>query len=643
MHFKHPELFYFLFLLVIPILVHLFQLRRFKKEYFTNVRFLKELSIQTRKSSKIKKWLLLATRLAMLTALIFAFTQPYFESKDAKGKQNELFIILDNSFSMQAKGSNGPLLKSVIQDLLEHTPENMNFSLITNNEEFWNTDIKSVQKELQQLQYSAIPFDLESAITKIKSRKNSHNKDLIILTDAQNITSKELKYFDESLNPYLIVSKSEQKSNVAVDSVFIQQTTEDFYELGVHLKAFGEIKNPISVALYEGKKLISKSQYNFSNSKKNIAFTIPKNDFNGTVSLIDGSLEYDNTYYFSISKPKKIKVLAIGTLEKNDFLSRIYTSDEFEFTNTKITDLNYNLIEKQDVIILNELDNLPSSLQTTLHSFSEKGGNLILIPSLLTPIKNLNDFLQPFTSNAFGNIQDGNKLISKIAFQHPLFQSVFEKKIDNFQYPSTKKSFSLKINAPSILSYSDQSVFLTGIKNKIGSWTYVFNAPLNKENSNFQQAPLIVPTFYKMGQSLQKTGVNAYTIGQNQTAILEATLAKDEILTVKNDLETFIPIQQALSNKVKINFNDYPEQAGNFKIFKQNQFLQNVSFNYPRTESNTLQEPSSALDEINTMPSVENVFNTLHTLRTDSEVWKWFVIFTLLFLVLEILIQKFVK
>ena len=59
MNFKHPEILYFLFLLVIPILVHLFQLRRFKKEYFTNVQFLKELSVQTRKSAKLKKWLLL--------------------------------------------------------------------------------------------------------------------------------------------------------------------------------------------------------------------------------------------------------------------------------------------------------------------------------------------------------------------------------------------------------------------------------------------------------------------------------------------------------------------------------------------------------------------------------------------------------
>ena len=127
MQFKHPEFLYFLFLLAIPILVHLFQLRRFQKEYFTNVRFLKELSMQTRKSSKIKKWLLLCTRLLLLTLLILAFAQPYFKAKDDNNKGNEMVILQDNSFSMQAKRNKGELLKSAVQDILENTPENQPF------------------------------------------------------------------------------------------------------------------------------------------------------------------------------------------------------------------------------------------------------------------------------------------------------------------------------------------------------------------------------------------------------------------------------------------------------------------------------------------------------------------------------------
>ena len=152
MQFKHPEILYFLFLLVIPILVHLFQFRRFKKEYFTNVKLLKEIQIQTRKSKSIKKWLLLATRLLLLIALIFAFAQPFFAAKEANKKANELVIIVDNSFSMQAKGAKGELLKRSLQELLENVSENQSFSFVTNSASFWDTDIKSVQKELQNLE-----------------------------------------------------------------------------------------------------------------------------------------------------------------------------------------------------------------------------------------------------------------------------------------------------------------------------------------------------------------------------------------------------------------------------------------------------------------------------------------------------------
>ena len=73
MQFKNPELLYALFLLLIPVLIHLFQLRKFQKESFTNVAFLKKVTLQTRKSSQIKKWLVLCLRMLLLAAIIFAF------------------------------------------------------------------------------------------------------------------------------------------------------------------------------------------------------------------------------------------------------------------------------------------------------------------------------------------------------------------------------------------------------------------------------------------------------------------------------------------------------------------------------------------------------------------------------------------
>src|SRR5690554_2868225 len=99
MQFKHPEILYALFLLLIPILIHLFQLRRFQKIDFTNVAFLRKVTSQTRKSSEIKKWLTLLTRLLAMACLILAFAQPFFTSKTAIEKNLETVLYIDNSFS----------------------------------------------------------------------------------------------------------------------------------------------------------------------------------------------------------------------------------------------------------------------------------------------------------------------------------------------------------------------------------------------------------------------------------------------------------------------------------------------------------------------------------------------------------------
>ena len=647
MQFKHPEILYFLFLLVIPIIVHLFQLRRFKKEYFTNVKLLRELSIiQTRKSSKIKKWLLLATRLALLTALILAFAQPFFKAKDSQAVTNELYIVLDNSFSMQAKGQQGELLKRAVQDLLEKTPENLTFSLLTIDAVYWNTDIKSIQKELMNLNYSATPFQLDQALSTIKSKKSPFNKDIIIMTDAINLSASNSNPLDEVFNPFVLISKAEQKNNIAIDSVYLNQTLANFYEIGVKLKSFSKATPDVAIALYNQKQLIAKTQATLTKKEQELFFTIPKEDFNGYVYLEEqAGLTYDNYYYFSISKPKKTTVLAIGEPEKNQFLAKLYPDDEFQLITTELKTLDYNLIENQSVVILNELDEIPQALQTTLKSFYEKGGNLIFIPSANANTTNYNAFLINFGTFSFGNSNKREQKITSISFTHPLYNGVFEKKVTNFQYPTTQLSYDLRSTTSAILSFDDQRAFLTSATNSLSSF-YIFTAPISKSFSNFQNSPLIVPTFYNMAQQNTNTGISAFAIGTSTPIILDETLSKDEIVEVirtGENGEKFIPQQQVLSKKVRLSFVENPQEAGNYTALKANMPIKNISFNYPRTESDLSLDNSNLLAAYPNEQSLDSVFNTLQTNRTDNQLWKWFVALTLLFLILEILIQKFVK
>jgi hypothetical protein len=543
---------------------------------------------------------------------------------------------------MQAKGNKGELLKRAVQELLEETPDNVNFSLLTTTKNYWNTDIKTIRPELQKLKYSATPFGLDNIITKLKARKTAFKKDIIIITDGLGIDKKQLKNLDSEKSPIFIIPKAIQKNNVSVDSVFIEKTLDQFYEISIQLSSYGKNSDPTAISLYDDKKLIAKTTVTLKTPKKSINFTIPKQAFHGYVSIVDKGLSYDNTLYFSISKARKTNVISIGSIAKNNFLSRIYTAEEFNFNTFTLSELDYNKLEEQDAIVLNELDEIPQALIATCKSFVEKGGNLILIPSVVCSVSNLNSFVSNFGNLKFNSLDNEEKLITKINFNHPLYNSVFEKKISNFQFPKVEESFALSSSYPDVLSFEDQSSFLTSTNNPIGQ-VAVFSAPISIENSNFQQSPLIVPTFYKMATYNQKNGSIALVIGKNDPYFTEASLSKDAILTLKNTDEQFIPLQQILNNKVKMTFGDYPEQAGNFTVFNKLEAIENISFNYERTESDLATANDNTLTNYKTVASIKALFDTLQTDRTDNQIWKWFAIFALLFLITETAIIRFVK
>jgi hypothetical protein len=640
MQLQNPTILYFLLLLLIPILVHLFQLRKFKTEYFTNVKFLKELSVQTRKSSKLKKYLLLFTRLFLLTFLIFAFAKPFIPAKDAKNANNELYIILDNSFSMQAKGKQGELMRRAVQDLLETAPDNATFSLLTCDENFWNTDIKSIQKELLNLKYSANNFNLASILNKIKTHKSAFSKDIVVVTDGVGVIN--IKQNSDAKNLYFIIPEAEKKENLAIDSVFILQTTDKFYELGVQLKGFGKEFKDVSLALYNQEKLVAKTLVSVGKENKTVKFSVSKQDFNGYATIVEDGLQYDNTYFFSISRPEKTKVVSIGTAEKSYFLSKIYTSDAFNYQNFELSNLNYNILEEQELIVVNELESIPQALQTTLKAFVQKGGNIVFIPNSAANISNSTRFLSNFGSMQFLELTSLQHNITNVSFNHPLFSGVFESKVSNFQYPMVKQSFGVKNAPPTILGLDNQLPFLSAFSSDLSS-VYIFSAAINKENSNFQNSPLIVPTFYNMAKNNQKTGVKAISMPSEKSFIAEATIGKDEILNVENSSEKFIPIQQILNNKVKLTFGENPKKAGNFEIKNGKETIENLSFNYNRSESDLYAVNSNLASGSKEIESLNSLFDTIKVDRSTNQIWKIFLIFTLLFLLFEVLIQKFVK
>ncbi|MBL7954521.1 MAG: BatA domain-containing protein, partial [Flavobacteriales bacterium] len=112
MSFLHPAFLWALAALAIPVLIHLFQLRRFKRIDFPNVRFLAEVSQQTRARKKVQHWLVLLARLLALACLVLAFAQPYLPGAGGavKAGQRAVSLYIDDSYSMDGRNAQGRLL-----------------------------------------------------------------------------------------------------------------------------------------------------------------------------------------------------------------------------------------------------------------------------------------------------------------------------------------------------------------------------------------------------------------------------------------------------------------------------------------------------------------------------------------------------
>lgn len=640
MQFKHPELLYALFLLLIPIIVHLFQLRKFQKEAFTNVAFLKEVTQQTRKSSQLKKWLILLTRLLLLAAIIFAFAQPFISKTNIFNTDKETVIYLDNSFSMQAKGKQGELLKRAIQDLISNVPENQKLSLFTNDNVYRNTSIKAIKNDLLQLEYSGKPMNTNAVLLKAKtlfSRNSSLHKNLIYISDFQQKNGALQEESDTLINILPVKLQPVNSNNITLDSAYISNTTASNIELTVSLKNNGDNLENLPISLYNNDELIAKTSVAI-NKTAETTFTLPNNTvINGTITIEDTGLQYDNSLFFNINSTPKINVLAISD-ENPLFLQRIYTEDEFNFTVVPSDQLNYNDIDKQNLIILNDLKNIPAPLISALNTFTDQGGYIAVIPTNDAPLAVYNLLLNNFNVT-YNDFIESEKHITTINFSHPLYNSgVFEKEVRNFQYPQISSFYDVNSVGSSILQYEDGKQFLMLNKN-----AYIFTASLSNDNSNFKNSPLIVPTLYNMAKNSFKIPALYYNIGNDNNFDVNVQLGQDDILSLKKDGIDLIPKQQYFNNKVSINTLDAPTIAGIYTIQNKDEAIQNVSYNYNRSESELVYQNLPNTNNLTISNSIADTFDSIKSEANVNALWKWFAIFALVLLVIEMLILKYFK
>ena len=635
MQLQYPELLWGLLLLILPILVHLLRLRRYRKTPFTNVKVLQKIFSESNRSSQLKKWLLLLMRLGLISALVIAFCKPYIPSETIDNKK-DIVVYLDNSFSMQARWKNSNLLEHAAQEILQNFPEDLSFSFLTQSESFTQVGTKDLQQKLLNLEFSPTTLtaeEIQLRTATLFSGVDSTEQELWVFSDFTGWNPRAWENWNGT-RVKAIPLEAEARKNISIDSAFIGQLGLETLDLIVHLTSDSELDNS-AISLYNKDVLIAKTGVEpQAGGGLEARFTIPADtELAGTLQVSDTDLFYDNTLYVSLSKPGKIRVLSIGTASA-DYLGRIFTSDTFIFSQSTLRELDYSTIEEQHLVILNELETLPASLNTALKDFAEQAGNLIVIPSENAQTSSFNGFLRSF-GGGLGERTNTETLITSIQFEHPVFKDVFEREIQNFEYPKTRMHYAIQGAFQPVIDFQDGSPFLAG-----RDGIYIFAAPLSGENSNFRKSPLIVPTFYSIGRGSLPRADLYFQIGQNAVLDLEVALQEDEILKLQASEYDFIPLQQSFSRKTRLYFGTEPELSGNYDIEYRGDTLQYVSFNYPRLESIQASTPPAIPATFETYSDTASLITEYQNSTRVTSLWKWFVILAVLFLMAEMILQK---
>lgn len=628
MRFIHPEYLWALFALLIPLIIHLFRLRRFKRTPFTNVPFLKEVIAESRKSKTLKKWLLLATRLLLLACLVLAFSRPYLFNPGRKSS-GKLLVYLDNSRSMEIRGDDQSLLQRAITDLL-NTGSDKKLSLLTNDQEFRDVRLEEIRNDLLELGYSDNPLNPGEVQVRLQRLVNeAEGNRVLIISDFQDSAVSRLA----GLEPAFVLLRPDVVKNISIDSAWITENDA----LSIRLSRIGS-HDETPVSLYNQDTLIARAAVDWKDAaEQDITFSIPQEkNLLGRVSISDNGLQYDNTLYLNLDRSSPVKVLSIGD-KLSTPLSRIFSTPSFEFDQTRITGINYATLPEKDLIILDHIENIPSGLSAALQVFREQGGMIVLAPAAGMDPAAFNPFLTSVSNLRLNALREDSLQITTINFDHPYLEEIFQSTVENFKYPRVDAYFPVVSTSPRLLEFQGGLPFLLGDQN-----FFLFTAPIHDEYSNFTQSPLIVPIFYALGMNSRKTKRIYYRTGEPALLDVPVQLSGDKILRLRGAGSEIIPRQQNYANKTRLDFSGIAPVPGHYQVFQGDQPLSYLSFNSGRSES-VLEYPEFTPEGSTVFESVAEAMDEYEKSDSLDELWKWFVILALLFLLAETAIQKFMK
>lgn len=675
MSFLYPYMLFGFIAVAIPIIVHLFNFRKYKTVYFSNISFLKNIKQETKAKSQLKHLLILFSRILAIIFLVLAFAQPFIPvSTQHESNAGLVSVYIDNSFSMDADGETGKILeaaKSKAGEIAEAYPASTKFILVTND--FYSKNQHPVSRDQFQLnvsdiQSSPIVRTASEIVTKFNSFKDFGIKQMnYYLSDFQK-SSTDLSNVlpDTSMDYYLMPFENTNYNNLYIDSCWFETPEHKLLQTeNLNIKIVNKSEESyqnISLKLFINDTLKAVNSFNIDKTSEktiNLSYTNTTNKIiRGKVEITDYPIVYDNVLYFSYLIPEQISVLSIFSKEPNLFINSLLDDTLYKISSENVKNLNYSEFKTYDVIILDQIDEFSTGLTHEIEQYVANGGTLVFFPSNKSNLSSYNLFFEKLNLPQASGVDTVKTQIRFVNTQNNIFKNVFKKLKENSDLPIVnsqliyQKSNSLsevvletKNNMP-VLTYFPFS------KGKI----YLFSINLTKTSGNFATHPIFIPTMINIINNSSTLMPIYYSLGDNVNVDYsynsENANTVFKIKNESNDFE-FIPFFKLQSSGLNINLSNEISVSGNYVVFDDKSSLFPLSFNYKRSESDLA---SYSIDEIqnwintkakNSFYILENnniqISKQINEINSGLKLWKFALLFTILFLLIEMLLIRFLK
>lgn len=681
MNFLFPTFLIGLAAIAIPIIIHLFNFRRYKKVYFTNVRFLKELKQESDSKSRLKEYLILAMRILAIAFLVLAFAQPFIPGK-AKVQQGQkvISVYVDNSFSMESTNKQGTLLenaKTAAAEIVNSFNAGDKFQLLTNDFEGRHQRFLSKEEFIEQLDEVNISSATKNIHDVLKRQQDflqnsgSANKRIFLLSDFQKNQSLIRKSeVDTGIVVSLIPLVSSEVNNVYIDSIWFETPVQQFgtqqiiHTLIVN-KSTKDIENG-SLKLLINDLQVAMSSFNVgAEAKKDVSiiFTVREKGINkGLLKIEDYPVTYDDAFFFSFNAQTVIRSLVINGKESRtsgNFRSLMQNDSLFVYAENPETAIDYGLFPKLNVIVLNELSTLSSGLGSELQKFVNGGGSLVIFPARKSDLVSYNEAFRNLQLPAITGLDTSSMRTQAINFDQGLYEGVFEKADQRMDLPKVKEHYSFaqatRSNARAILSLQNGNPLLA--QYSLGSGKiYLFASPSDELSSNFIRHALFVPTLIRISVLSLRPEAIYYKASANEAVELPNQGGLSERpLHIINTTKTVdvIPEHRLVNNTLTMFTQNQITEAGHYSVMDLETVLKGLAFNYDRKESDmnfyNREELQKMIDETGLRnvtliePGGKNLTDALQEVNDGKKLWKLCLILALVFLAAEILIIRLVK